>query len=114
MTEQSSGRGRDDWNRDDYVPGEQYYDEGESDSGATRQHPVTPRPSAPSGYGYGSSEQGDQGYGSSAQGDSGYGSSGQSASGFTAGATRGLISNAAHGKPLPRLFAVVIMSGRTS
>ena len=77
MTEQSSGRGRDDWNRDDYVPGEQYYDEGESDSGATRQHPVTPRPSAPSGYGYDSSEQGDQGYGSSSgQGSASYGSSG--------------------------------------
>ena len=39
MTEQSSGHGRDDWNRDGYVPGEQYageqyYDADESDSGA--------------------------------------------------------------------------------
>src|SRR5204863_757872 len=88
MTEQSSGRGRDDWNRDDYVPGEQYYDEGESDSGATRQHPVTPRPATPPEYGYGSSEQGDQGYGSgygsSGQSSSGYGSSGSSASGYGA------------------------------
>jgi len=84
MTEQSSGHGRDDWNRDGYIPGEQYageqyYDADESGSGATRQHPVTPGPGAPSGYGYGSSAQSGSAYGSSGPSGSGYGASGQGA-----------------------------------
>ena len=104
MTEQSSNSGRDQWGRDGYVSGEQYYGEqGGSGYRSSSQGGSGYGSSGQGGYGssgqggYGSSGQG--GYGSSGQGGSGYGSSGQGGSGYEQGATRPVPSAPAQGTP---------------
>jgi hypothetical protein len=48
MTDQPPGQGRpDDWNRSDYVPGEQYYSQGAAGAGAGSSGAEPPMPTAP-------------------------------------------------------------------